>query len=100
VRSVVETAAAVPFAMAVAVIAIGLLRLAPAGAAAPAQLAASLALGLEFLLAAGLLRLSAIDDFAALAAVGAIVLLRRVISTGIGFALRALGATRFRRLRA
>src|SRR6185369_11590889 len=51
---------------------------------AAAQLAASLGLGLELLLAAGLLRLSAIDDFGALAAVGAIVLLRTLVTIGSG----------------
>jgi Protein of unknown function (DUF1622) len=95
-----EAAAAVPFAAAVVVAAVGLLRTPAAGRAGPAELAASLALSLEFLLAAGLLRLSALDDFGALAAVAAIVLLRKLITTGVRFALRALGAARFQRLRA
>jgi uncharacterized membrane protein len=89
-----ETAATVPFAIAVVVITVGVVRSAGAGRAAPAELAAALGLGLEFLLAAGLLRLSAIDDPLGLAAVAAIVLLRRLITTGIRFAVRALGAAR------
>lgn len=82
----------VPFAFAVAVITVGLLRAGLAGRAGPAELAASVSLGLEFLLAAGLLRLSAIDDLAGLGVVAAIVVLRRIIGAGIRFALRALDA--------
>lgn len=99
-RDLFALAAGVPFALGIVVVAIGLARLPLAGAAAPAQLAASLGLGLEFLLAAGLLRLSALDDFGALAAVAAIVLLRKVLSTGLGLAVRALGGRGTGRLRA
>ena len=99
-ETTLETAATVPFAFAVVVITVGLLRAAGSGRGAPAELAAGLGLGLEFLLAAGLLRLSAIDDAAGLAVVGAIVLLRKLISTGIRFSLRALGATSGQRIRA
>ena len=98
--SVGHAASAVPFAIAVLVVAVGLVRTMGAGRSAPAELAAALSLGLEFLLAAGLLRLAAIDDFSGLAMVGAIVLLRRVIGFGIRSGLRALGTTRFQRLRA
>jgi hypothetical protein len=100
VRDLVGLAAGVPFALGIAVIAIGLARVPLAGAGAPAQLAASVGLGLEFLLAAGLLRLSALDDVRALAAVAAIVLLPRVLTTGLGVAVRALGGRGARRLRA
>lgn len=92
--------AAIPLTIAVLVIAIGLVRVPGAGRAGPAELAASLALGLEFLLAAGLLRLSFIDTFAGLASVAAIVVLRKIISTGVRFALRALGVSRVPRIRA
>jgi uncharacterized membrane protein len=100
VDALLKAAAAGPFAIAVVVIAVGLVRAASSGRAGPAELAASLALGLEFLLAAGLLRLTAIDDFGALGLVAAIVLLRKLIGTGIRFALRALGESRLRRIRA
>jgi uncharacterized membrane protein len=100
VRDLIALAAGIPFALGIVVIAIGLARVPLAGAAAPAELAASLGLGLEFVLAAGLLRLSALDDFGALAAVAAIVLLRRVLTTGLGVAVRALGGRGTRRLRA
>ena len=92
--------AVVPLCMGILVIAIGLLRVPASGRAGPAELAASLSLGLEFFLAGGLLRLSSIDDFAGLAVVAAIVLLRKLIGTGVRFALRALGAGGVRLLRA
>ncbi len=100
VDDAITTAAAVPFAMAVAVIAMGLLRLPGARHAAPAELAASVSLAVDFFLAYGLLRLSALDDFGALGVVAAVVLVRKVINTGIGFALRALGVRRASDLRA
>jgi uncharacterized membrane protein len=86
--------------MAVVVVAVGLARAPAAGRAAPAEIAAALGLALEFLLAAGLLRLSAIEHVRELAAVAVIVLMRRALSFGLQSALRALDADRFRRLRA
>ena len=86
--------AGVPFALAIVVIAVGLLRAPAQGRRAPAELAAALALGLEFLLAAGLLRLSAIGDFTGLGIVAATVLARKVIGTGIAAGLRVLRAGR------
>ena len=62
-----------------------------AGQKVAGELAAGVALALEFRLAASLLRLSALDDFAALGGVAAIVLLRKLIATGIRFAVRAVG---------
>ncbi len=97
---VVATLAVVPLLMGVAVIALGLLRGPAAARAGPAELAASLSLGLEFFLAAGLLRLPSLDSFHALGVVAAVVLLRKVISTSVRFTLRALGAARIRGLRA
>jgi uncharacterized membrane protein len=92
--------AGVPFAMAVVVVVVGLLRMPFAGRAAPAELAAALGLGLELLLAAGLLRLAALDDLLALGAVAAIIAIRRVLGIGLRTAVAALGASRFVRLRA
>ena len=100
VDDAITTAAAVPFAMAVAVIVIALVRVPGARHAAPAELAAGVSLALEFFLAYGLLRLSALDDYGALGVVAAVVLVRKVINAGIGFALRALGVRRAARLRA
>ena len=84
-------ASVVPFAMAVLIIIVGFVRVVPSGRMAPDQLAASVALALEFFLAAGLLRL-ATNDLRSLGVVAAIVLLRRVISAGVRFAVRAVGS--------
>lgn len=92
VDSLLEMVAVVPFAMAFVVIVVGFARLPAAGRAAPAQLAATIGLALEFLLAVGLLRLSTIEDPWQLAAVGAIVLLRRLISAGLRFGAAAAAA--------
>jgi len=93
-------AAAVPFALAVVVIAAGVVRSVLAWRSAPRQLAAALSRGLELLLAAGLIRLAAIDDFADIGLVAAIIALRQLISRGIGFAVRALGTEAPGQLRA
>lgn len=90
VERAIGDAAAVPFAMAAVVVAVTLARLPAAGRDAPRELVAGVRLALEFLLAAGLLRLAAIEDAAALAVVAAVVLLRRLLTTGLGFGLRAL----------
>lgn len=97
---VIGPVSAVAFAIAVLVITVGLARVVPSGPRGPGELAASLALGLEFFLAAGLLRLAAIDSFEALGAVAAIVLVRKVISRGIGLSLRAIGTSAGARTRA
>ena len=90
--SLLAALAAVPFAMAVVVLAVGLVRLPLAGRAAPARFAASLALCLEFLLAAGLLRLSALDTYRALAVTAIVIGLRRLISFGVRAGVRAARA--------
>ena len=100
-EALADALASTALVMAVVVVAVGVLRTAAGGrAAAAAELGASLALALEFLLAGGLLRLSFVDTFSGLAAVAAIVVLRRVISTGVRAGLRALGATGYRLIRA
>ena len=91
VTEAIAALAVVPLLMGLLVIAVGVLRVPAAGRAGPAELAASLSLGLEFLLAGGLLRLASLDTFGALAVVAAVVLLRRLIGLGIAFGLRALG---------
>ncbi len=92
--------AVIPLLMGLVVIAVGVLRVPAAERAGVAELAASLSLGLEFLLAGGLLRLSSLDTFGALAVVAAVVLLRKLIGRGIGYGLRALGVARIRAIRA
>ena len=88
----VETVSLLPFAIAVLVIGVGLLRVLPSGREGPTELAESLALGLEFFLAAGLIRLAAIDSFGALGVVGLTIVFRKVIGAGVRFAVRAVGS--------
>ena len=97
---VLMAVAGVPFAMALVVIVVGVLRMPFAGRAAPAELAAAIGLGLELFLAAGLLRLAALDDLLALAMVAAVIAIRRIVGVGLRASVAALGASRFVRLRA
>lgn len=53
--------------------------------------ATQLGIGLEFLLAAGLIRLTAVDTFGMLGITAAIIAVRRAIVLGLGFAARATG---------
>lgn len=95
-----DALAVVPFAVAGVVVAVGVARLPAAGRAAPAEFAAALGLALEFLLAAGLLRLDALPNFERIAAVGAIVVVREVIGVGLRLGLRAVGVASGGTLRA
>lgn len=54
-------------------------------------LATYLGIGLEFLLAAGLIRLASVETFAMLALTGAIIAVRRTIVFGLRQAARAAG---------
>ena len=87
---VMMAAASLPFAIAVLVIAIAIVRVVPSGRAAPAELAGGLALALEFLLAAGLLRLAAVDELRMLGVVALIVVVRQTISAGVRQSVRGL----------
>jgi uncharacterized membrane protein len=84
-------AAAVPFSMGVAIMVVGLARLPLAGRMAPVRLSETLSLGLEFLLAATLLRLAALDTYLALSMVATTIVVRKVITAGIRLSIRALG---------
>jgi uncharacterized membrane protein len=88
---VVRQAAWVPTAIGLLVILAGLAHALLDRRRAAASLASALALALEFFLAAGLLRLAALDTFAALGLAAFIIALRRVISYGVRFAVRAAG---------
>lgn len=81
--------AALPMAMGVLAIVVGVFRAARFPRRAGREFAAGIGLGLEFLLAAGLLRLAVVDDLRTLAMVGLIVVLRRVAGTGIKIGARA-----------
>ncbi len=76
--------------IALLVLVAGLLRVAANPTHAAEQLAGAVGLALEFLLAGGLLRLATTDTYVALATAAAIVVARKVISVGVGFAVRAL----------
>lgn len=99
-RGLISDLAAIPFGMAVVIIAVGLVRVPASGRAAPAELVASLGLALEYLLGAGLLRLSAAHELKPHAVVAAIVALRRVLTRGLGYGLRALDSDKAVALRA
>lgn len=55
------------------------------------MLATYLGVGLEFLLAAGLIRLASIDTYAMLGTAAAIIAVRRTIVMGLGYAAKATG---------
>ena len=85
-----RTAALVPAAIALGVVVLGVVRAVAAPRQAAGMLARALALALEFFLAAGLLRLAALQDLSSLGLAGFIVLLRRVMSFGLRFGVRAV----------
>jgi hypothetical protein len=62
-----------------------------AGRHAGTLFATQLGIGLEFLLAAGLIRLAGIDTFAMIGITAAIIVVRRAIVLGLGYAARAAG---------
>jgi uncharacterized membrane protein len=55
------------------------------------QFATYIGIGLEFFLAAGLIRLASVDTFAMLGIVAAIIAVRRTVVLGLGYAARATG---------
>jgi uncharacterized membrane protein len=62
-----------------------------AGRHAGRLLATYLGIGLEFFLAAGLIRLASVDTFQMLGLTAAIIVVRRTIVLGLGYAARASG---------
>ncbi|MGZ5313534.1 MAG: DUF1622 domain-containing protein [Solirubrobacterales bacterium] len=84
-----SAAAAVPLAIAAAIIVLGALLSPLAGRHLASELADHITLGLEFLLAAGLIRLASVQSFEMLGLVAAIIAARRVIVLGIRFGARA-----------
>lgn len=99
-EDLMSAAATVPMVCAAAVACVAVLRVPAARRAGPAELVAGLGLALEFLLAAGLLRLASREELEMLALVGAIIVLRRLINLGLRAGLRALGLAQLRRIRA
>ena len=82
--------AAVPFAIGALIILIGAFFSLFYGRSAGIFFAAHLTLGLEFLLATGLLRLASTNQLEMLALAGAIIATRRIIVTGLRYSVRAL----------
>lgn len=74
---VVDAASAVPLGLALTVLALGALRFVVLRS--PGTLATAMRLGLELVLAAGLIRLAAHHDLVTIGGVGALVLLRQVV---------------------
>ena len=84
-----RAAATVPTAMGVLVIVIGVLRALARPGRAAGTLAGAFGVGLELFLAAGLLRLAALQNLESLGLAAFIVALRRLISAGVRFGVRA-----------
>lgn len=93
-------AATVAFAMAVLVIGRGVTRSLAHPGRAGAELAAALGLGLEFLLAAGLLRLATGPELRDLGLVAIVIAVRKISSSGLNLAARAVSGMVGGRLRA
>jgi uncharacterized membrane protein len=85
-----STVAAVPFAIAAVIIITGSMLALLSGRHAASAFASHLTLGLEFLLAAGLIRLASANSLEMLGLVGAIIVTRRIIILGIRWGTRAV----------
>jgi uncharacterized membrane protein len=85
-----STVAAIPFAIASAIIVVGACLSIFAGRHAASAFANHITLGLEFLLAAGLIRLASANSLEMLGLVGAIIVTRRIIVVGIRWGTRAV----------
>lgn len=86
-----DAVASVPFAIGAAIIVLGACFALFSGRRAGRALAEHIALGLEFLLAAGLIRLASADQLQMLGLVAAIIVARRVIGLGVRYGARAWG---------
>jgi uncharacterized membrane protein len=84
-----STGAAVPLAIGAAIIILGALFSPFEGRRVASVLADHITLGLEFLLAAGLIRLASVQSFEMLGVVAAIIVTRRVIVIGLRLGVRA-----------
>jgi uncharacterized membrane protein len=90
VSEILRVAASCCTAAALVVVVAGVVRAGRAPRRRAAELAASIALGVEFLLAAGLLRLSALGTFTAIATAAVVVAVRKVVGFGLAVAVRAV----------
>lgn len=88
---VTAPATALPFAIAAIIIVIGVLTSLRYGFHGAPLLTVRLSLGVEFFLAAGVIRLTSANTFEMLGLAAAIILARRVIRLGLRFGARATG---------
>lgn len=84
-----SAAAAIPFAIGAAIIILGACLALFSGRRAGFAFANHITLGLEFLLAAGLIRLASARSLEMLGLVGAIIVARRIIILGVRWGARA-----------
>jgi hypothetical protein len=88
---VLGVASLIPFAIGAAIIVVGVLSAPRYGLHTARAFSSFLGLGLEFLLAAGLIRLAQQNTFAMLGIAAAIIVARRVVLIGLGYGARAEG---------
>ena len=86
-----DAVASVPFAIGAGLIILGACIALFSGRRAGRKLAEYISLGLEFLLAAGLIRLAGADQLQMLGLVATIIVARRVIGLGVRYGARAWG---------
>jgi hypothetical protein len=89
---VTHALAAIPLAIGAGIIVIGAVLALISGRHAGLAFSNHLTLGLEFLLAAGLLRLASSDQLEMLGLVAAVIVTRRIIVIGLRYSTRAIDA--------
>jgi uncharacterized membrane protein len=89
--NVLGIAAVLPFAIGATIIVIGVLSAPRRGLHIAIAFSTFLGLGLEFLLAAGLIRLAQQNTFEALGVAAAIIATRRIVLIGLRYGARAEG---------
>jgi Protein of unknown function (DUF1622) len=88
---VLGIASVIPFAIGAVIIVVGVLSAPRYGLHTARAFSSFLGLGLDFLLAAGLIRLAQQNTFAMLGIAAAIIATRRIVLIGLGFGARAEG---------
>jgi uncharacterized membrane protein len=88
---VLGIASVIPFAIGAVIIVVGVLSAPRRGLHTATAFSTFLGLGLEFLLAAGLIRLASQNTFQMLGVAAAIIAARRIVIIGLGYGARAEG---------
>jgi len=91
VAEVLGIASVIPFAIGAAIIVVGVLAAPRQGLHTARAFSTFFGLGLEFLLAGGLIRLAQQDSFEMLGIAAAIIAARRVVIIGLSYGARAEG---------